>query len=93
MRTKQANDIADMIVSIYKVGPLTCPEVFQCDNSSEFKAEATKMLEKCGVTIRCMTTKYKYTHMALAETLNKLLAENVFKFQEEQELNDSEKVS
>ena len=36
MRTKQAKDVADMIAGIYKVGPLTYPKVFQCDNGSEF---------------------------------------------------------
>ena len=49
MRTKQAKDIAEMILHIYKVGPLTYPKVFQCDNSSEFKADVTKMLAKCEV--------------------------------------------
>ena len=28
LRTKQANDVADMIASIYKVGPLTYPKIF-----------------------------------------------------------------
>ena len=32
MRMKQVKDIADMIADIYKVGPLTYPKVFQCDN-------------------------------------------------------------
>ena len=46
MRTKQAKDIVDMIADIYKVGPLTYPKVFQCNNDSGFKAEVTKMLEQ-----------------------------------------------
>ena len=52
LRMKQARDIAEMIVDIYKVGPLTYPKIFQCDNGSEFKGEVTKMLEKQGVKIR-----------------------------------------
>ena len=52
LRTKQAKDMAEMIADIYKVGPLTYPKIFQCDNGSEFKAEVTKMLEKHGVKIR-----------------------------------------
>ena len=52
LRTKQAKDEADMIADIYEVGPLTYPEVFQCNNGSEFKAEVPKMLEKHGVMIR-----------------------------------------
>ena len=86
---EQAKDIANMIADIYKVGPLTYPEVFQCHYGSEFKAEVPKMLEKHGVMIRHATTKYKHTHMAYAKALNKLLAEQLFKVQDVQELNDS----
>ena len=32
LRTKQARDVAEMIADIYKVGPLTYPKIFQCDN-------------------------------------------------------------
>ena len=37
------------------------------------------MLEKHGVMIRCMMTKYEHTHIAFVEALNKLLAEQLFK--------------
>ena len=82
-----------MIADIYKVGPLTYPIIFQCDNGSEFKGEVTKMLEKNEVKIRRVTTKYKHTHTAFVEALNKILAERLFKVQDAQELNDPEKVS
>ena len=52
LRTKQARDVAEMIADIYKVGPLTYPKIFQCDNGSKFKGEVTKMLEKQEVNIR-----------------------------------------
>ena len=52
LRTKQVRDVAEMIADIYKVGPLTYPKIFQCDNGSEFKREVTKMLEKQEVKIR-----------------------------------------
>ena len=52
LRTKQVRDIAEMIADIYKVGPLTYPKIFQCDNGSEFKGEVTKMLEKHEVKIQ-----------------------------------------
>ena len=74
LRTKQAKDVADTIADIYKVGPLTYPKTFQCDNGSEFKAEVSKMLEKHEVIIQCETTKYKHTHTAFVEALNKILA-------------------
>ena len=52
LRTKQARDVAEMIVDIYKVGPFTYPSTFQCDNGSKFKGEVTKMLEKHEVKIQ-----------------------------------------
>ena len=42
LSTKQARDVSEMIAIIYKVGPLTYPKIFQCDNGSESKAEVTK---------------------------------------------------
>ena len=93
LRTKWASDIADMIADIYKVGPLTYPSTFQCDNGSKFKAEVTRLLEKHGVKIQQVTTKYKHTHTAFVEALNKMLAERLFKVQDAQELNDPDKVS
>ena len=82
-----------MIADIYKVGLLTYPKIFQCDNGSEFKGEVTKMLEKNEVKIRRVTMKYKHTHTAFVEALNKILAERLFQVQDAQELNDPEKVS
>ena len=93
LRTKQARDVAEMIADIYKVGPLTYPKIFLCDNGSEFKREVTKMLEKQEANIRQVMTKYKHTHTAFVEALNKILAERLFKVQDAQELNDPEKVS
>ena len=78
LRTKRAKDVANMIPDIYKVGPLTYPKIFQCDNGSEFKAEVTKMLEKHEVRIQGATTKHKHTHKAFVEALNKILAEENF---------------
>ena len=52
IRTKQARDVAEMIADIYKVGPLTYPKIFQCDNGSEFKAGVTRMLEQHEIKIQ-----------------------------------------
>ena len=93
LRTKQACDVAEMIADIYKVGPLKYPEIFQCGNGSKFKGEVIKMLEKQEVKIRRVTTKYKDTHTAFVEALNKILAERLFKVQDAQVLNNPEKVS
>ena len=51
------------------------------------------MLEKHGVKIHRVTTKYKHTHTAFVEALNEILAERLFKVQDAQELNDPERVS
>ena len=93
LRTKQARDVAEIIADIYKVGPLTYPKIFRCDNGSEFIGDVTKMFEKQEVKIRRVMTKYKHTHTAFVETLNKIHAERLFKVQDAQELNDPEKVS
>ena len=52
LRTKQARNVAEMIADIYKVGSLTYPKTFQCDNGSEFKGEVTLLLEKQEVKIQ-----------------------------------------
>ena len=53
----------------------------------------TKLLEKHEVRIQRTMTKYKHTHTAFVEALNKILAERLFKVQDAQELNDPDKVS
>ena len=90
LETKQAKEVAEMI---YKAGPLTYPKVFLCDNGSEFKSEVAKLLEKNNGEINRATTKYKHEHAAFVEALNKVLAVNLFKVQDAQELNDPEKIS
>ena len=56
LRTKQAHDVAEMIADIYKVGPLTYPSIFQCDNGSKFRGEMTKMLVQHELKIRRVPT-------------------------------------
>ena len=40
------------------------------------------MLQKCGVMIQHIMTKYKQMHSAFIEALNKLLEEQLFKGQD-----------
>ena len=51
------------------------------------------MLEKHGVKIQQVTTKYKHNHTVFVKALNKIFAERLFKVQDAQELNDPDKVS
>ena len=76
-----------------KGGVFKYPKAFQCDNGSEFKNEATKLLEKHNVDIRRATAKYKHTHTAFVEAFNKELAKLLFKPMDAQELQEPEKVS
>ena len=48
---------------------------------------------KHEVKIRRATKKYRHTHTAFVEALNKVLAEQLFKVQDAQEMNNPEKVS
>ena len=67
--------------------------IFQCDNGSKFKGEVTRLLQKHDVKIPWVTTKHKHTHMTFVKALNKILTEQLFRVQDELELNDTERVS
>ena len=69
------------------------PKVSQCDNRYEFKIDMTKLLEQRKVGIRRTITKYKHTHTAFVEALNKKLEKQLFKPMDAQELQDLQKVS
>ena len=62
------------------------PSVFQCDNRSEFKSGVTKLLEAHDIKINRVTTKYKHTHTAFVEYLNKVLAEKLYVVMDTKEL-------
>ena len=68
-------------------------DLFQTFPIFQSSGEVTKVLEKQEVKIQRVMTKYKHTHTAFVEALNKILAERLFKVQDAQELNDPEKVS
>ena len=52
LRTKQARDVAEMLLIFTRLVLSHTPKIFQCDNGSEFKGDVTKMLEKNEVKIR-----------------------------------------
>ena len=91
--TKKASEVAERLRDIYKAGPLTWPKTVQIDNGSEFKSDVTKLFEKHDVNIQRATTKYKHTHTAFVEALNKEVPKVLFKPQDAQELNDRDKVA
>ena len=94
LKTKKSSEVAFVLEAIYKNGGVfKYPKAFQCDNGSEFKNEATKLLEKHNVEIRRATAKYKHIHTAFVEAFKKGLAKLLFKPMDAQELQDSEKVS
>ena len=93
LKTKKASEVVDMLEDIYKKGPLKYPEIFQCDNGSEFKGEVTKLLEKHDVKINRTTTKYHHRFTAFVERMNRTVAERLYKIQDAQELNNPKKDS
>ena len=78
LRTKKSSEVAFVLEAIYKKGDVfKHPEIFQCDNGSEFKNKVTKLLGKHSVEIRRATTKYKHTHTVFVEAFN--MAKLLFK--------------
>ena len=94
LRSKKSSEVAFVLETIYKKGGVfKYPRVFQCGNSSEFKNEVTKLLEKHNVDIQSATTKYKHNNTDFVEAFNKESAKVLFKPMDAQELQDPEKVS
>ena len=74
LRTKKASDVAFLLKTMYdsKAIPLTWPEVFQCDNGTEFKADVTKLLEGHNVKINSVTLQSINIHTQhLSRTLTR----------------------
>ena len=59
LKSKRAEEVADMIKDIYKKGPLKWPQKFHCDNGSEFKSSVDKLLKEHNVEVKRVTTKYQ----------------------------------
>lgn len=47
------------------------PEIFQCDNGSEFKFDVTKLLQKHDFIIRRAATKYNNIYLVFVDTFYK----------------------
>ena len=65
LTTKKASDVAFLLKTMYesKANPLTWPEVFQCDNGTEFKADVTKLLRGIMSKInRCYNEIQAHSH-------------------------------
>ena len=89
LQTKKSSEVAFVLKAIYKKGGVfKYPKAFQIDNGSEFKNEVKRLLEKHNVDIQRATTKYKKTHTAFVEGLNKELEKLLFKLMDAQELHD-----
>lgn len=93
LKTKKAKEVADMFQDIYKKGPLKYPEHLHVDSGTEFKAEVLKLMKEHNVPVKSVITRYHHSFTSLVENFNKTLAQNLFKIQDAQELNDSSKDS
>ena len=78
LRTKKASDVAFLLKNIYesKDNPLKWPEVFQCDNGSEFKGDVTKLLESHDVKINALQQNTSIPTQRLLKILTKFWQKN-----------------
>ena len=93
LKTKKASEVEEMLLDIYKKGPLRYPKEFHVDNGTEFKAGVLKLMKKKGVKVVSTTTKYHHNSTASIERFNKTLQERLFKAQDVQELENPTKDS
>lgn len=95
LSTKKAEDVVFLLKHIYENDkiPLTYPKTFQCDNGSEFKGAVKTLLESKGLQIRSAKTKYRYSHTTFIEHLNKIIAVQLFKIMDAQELSKKGNIS
>lgn len=78
--TKKTSEPVFVLEAIYKRDLVRkYLKIFQCDNGSELISYVTGLLKKHNVYNRRITTKYKHTHTAIADTFNKELAKQLFK--------------
>ena len=85
LRTKKSSEVADKSKNIDKVGPVTYPKVFQCDNGSEFKGEVRRLLESHG-TMSELKSQNIIILIPFVESLNCVTAEILLRIQDAQEL-------
>ena len=93
LKTKKATEVAEVFKDIYKRGPLRYPEEMHVDSVTEFKSDVGKLMKEHNVTVKRAVTRYHHRFMAFVERFNKTLAEQLFKIQDTQELNNPTKDS
>ena len=72
LKTAKSGKVALQLVAIYKKGSVfKYPDIFKCDNVTEFNSDVTKLLEKQNGGIRKTTTKHKHIHRAFGKAYNK----------------------
>ena len=77
LSTKEAKEVADALLRIYKRGPLTWPMLIQVDPGREFMGAVNQMLAKHSVQVRRGRVDL-HRDQAIVERFNRTLAERLF---------------
>ena len=87
LKTAKTGKVALLLVAIYKKGGLfKYPNIFKCDNVTEFNSDVTKLLEKQNGDIRKTTAKHKHIHRAFGKAYNKEFEKELIKPLDTQQL-------
>ena len=89
LTSKLADEVAKAFASIYSNGPLTWPKTLMVDDGNEFKASVTTIMSKHGVKIRRADPGH-HRSQAFVESLNRRLAERIFRKQAQKELDSGQ---
>ena len=85
LSTKEAKEVADALLHIYKRGPLTWPRLIQVDPGREFMGAVNQLLAKHDVQVRRGRVDL-HRDQAIVERFNRTLAERLFGHQYAQEM-------
>ena len=86
LTSKESDEVSKAFQKIYKRGPLKWPELLQVDPGREFMDAVTKVMENNKTTIRRGRTEI-HRDQAIAERVNRTLAERLFGYQYAAEMN------
>ena len=90
LTTKNSKEVAQAFQWIYENTPLTYPKTLIVDNGKEFYGDTTKLMEKHDVMIQ-RGDPSQHRSQGIVERFNITLADRLFSYQYQKELEDSSK--
>ena len=90
LTTKNSKEVAQASQWIYENTPLNYPKTLIIDDGKEFYGDTTKLMEKHDVMIQCGDPS-QHRSQGIVERFNRTLADRLFSYQYEKELEDPSK--